>query len=212
MRIIRPDDNHDDHDDDRDRAEDRGPDDPDFFSDIGDEVEDYLAHVLADIPPLDPDEVPAPTAGPRGPKPPKRGVLHLVPTDDPDADDPTPVAVDPDTAIAAGRGARKRMVRGAAGSSALVVAAATVLGWGESFTVVGPLAVYGTGWVGYLCWNAALRPSFPDTVHTLADGIGRGVTATVSTVTARSARTTHNAATSPSAISAESEREGNEVA
>ncbi|MGN2640516.1 hypothetical protein ACTD5D_30980 [Nocardia takedensis] len=183
MRIIRPDDNHDD-----DRDGNRGPDDPDFFSDIGDEVEDYLAHVLADVPPLDPDEVPAPTTtGPRGAKPPKRGVLHLVPTDDPHADTPTPVAVDPDTAIAAGRGARKRMVRGAAGGSVLVVAAAAVLGWGESFTVVGPLAVYGTGWVGYLCWNAALRPSFPDTVHAVAEGIGRSVTATVSTLAARSA-------------------------
>ena len=92
-----------------------------------------------------------------------------------------------------------------------MVAAAAVLGWGESFTVVGPLAVYGTGWIGYLCWNAALRPSFPDTVQMLAEGIGRGVTATVSTVTARAGRSADSASTEPTESTA-TEREGNEVA
>ncbi|MBH0775058.1 hypothetical protein [Nocardia bovistercoris] len=182
MRIIRPDDNHDHNDDhhDDDGGELGLPESA--FTDVGDEAEEYLAQVLADIPPPDTDEPPpAPTRRPATPLGPKRPALHLVaPDDDPDpysADqDTTAVAVDPDTAIRAGQAARRRMVRGAAGGSAVVVAAAALAGWGEPVTVTGPLALYGTGWVAFLWWNAALRPSIPDTGTAVVGGIGHTVT------------------------------------
>ncbi|WP_216917821.1 hypothetical protein [Nocardia noduli] len=179
MRIKPPNDrNNGDGDDD-----DRLPTDPSVIGEmLGDEVEDYLAHVLADVPPLDEEEPPfTPPSRSRRPIGPKRPALHLVPTSKDDHEDrDDAAALDPEAAIEAGRTARTRMVRSAAGGSALVALAAAFACWGESVAVTGPMAVYGTGWVGYLWWNAALRPSFPDTVTAISDGISRAVSSALS--------------------------------
>ncbi|MEV0294220.1 hypothetical protein [Nocardia sp. NPDC050710] len=157
MRIIRPDDRDDDgHDHSHDEG--RIPADPRAIGDIlGDELEDYLAQVIADVPP--PEDA-QPTGPSRSGRPigPKRPALHLVATDT-DSDDDAEPEVDPDAAIEAGRAARHRMLRGAAGGSSVVVLSATLAAWGEPLAVSGPLAAYGAGWVAYLWWNAALRPS-----------------------------------------------------
>ncbi|MET7770182.1 hypothetical protein [Nocardia sp. NPDC005366] len=179
MRIIRP-------DDDNDRDDEHDPEQGPTRAEIGDfadEVEDYLAHVLANVPPPDSDEPPyTPPSRSGRPIGPKRPALHLVPNEDGDRDRDA-AAVDPEAVIEAGRSARTRMVRSASGGSAVVVLAGAFACWGESFAVTGPLAVYGAGWVGYLWWNAALRPSFPETVTAVTGGIGRGVSGAVSILT-----------------------------
>lgn len=170
MRIIRDNNPHDDEpDDDRTPQEPGSPVESREPKAIGDilaaEFADYLADVVANAPePVDPDTVP----------PPPRPALRLV----------TPVADEPATgdwdkpftvteAVEAARTARRRVVRAAAGGSAVVVTAALFASWGEPPIVTGPLAVYGTGWLAYLWWNAALRPS-----------IGQVLTAITHTVSA----------------------------
>ncbi|WP_216916360.1 hypothetical protein [Nocardia noduli] len=191
MRIIRPDDSNDDDNDDKGRA-DSGPGrgggsfgrelTPADFAGVADDVEDYLADVLAGVPPFDGDE-PLYTQSSRSARPigPKRPALHLVsPGTDPDQESDDGTGRDHDELIAAGRNARKRMLRHAGSGTVLVVTVGAVAGWGESVVVTGPLAVYGLAWVGYLWWNAALRPSFPDTVTAISDGISRAVSGALS--------------------------------
>ncbi|WP_405180254.1 hypothetical protein OG225_02635 [Nocardia sp. NBC_01377] len=193
---IKPPNPRDDGDDD-----DRLPTDPSVIGEmLGDDFEDYLAHVLEGVPPLDGEAPPyVPPSRSRRPIGPKRPALHLVPNDDDhDADRDAAAALDPEAAIEAGRSARTQMMRRAAGGSALVALAAALACWGESVVVTGPMAVYGTGWVGYLWWNAALRPSFPDAVATVSDGIGRGVSGAFATLTSKSDRPETSAATTRS--------------
>ncbi|KAA8884257.1 hypothetical protein F3087_34095 [Nocardia colli] len=168
MRIIRDNNPHDDEsDDDRTPNEPGSPVESREPKAIGDilaaEFADYLADVVANVPePVDPDTVPAPP----------RPALRLV----------TPVAGGPDTgdwdkpftvenAVEAARTARRRVVRVAAGGSAVVVTAGVLAGWGEPLIVTGPLAVYGTGWLAYLWWNAALRPSIGQVLSALTGAI-----------------------------------------
>ncbi|MEV6388900.1 hypothetical protein [Nocardia xishanensis] len=170
MRIIRPHDHNDDDPDDR-QPKRPGPVDPaQQGQQLADEVEDFLASAVANVPPVD-DESPVSAAA----KP--RPALRLVP----DADDSDTAEwdapLDPAEIAAAGRGARRRMVRGAAGGSTVVVLSGLLATWGESLVVTGPVAVYGAGWLAYLWWNAALRPSAPDVLAAVAAGIGHALTA-----------------------------------
>ncbi|MGY2027261.1 hypothetical protein [Nocardia gipuzkoensis] len=168
MRIIR---DNNDHNNDEDPDERRRPaSERDQAEILAEEIEDYLADVLACAPPDTPDFTP--------PAPQPRPALHLVKTDtdttggaDPDYDKP----LDPEVFAAAGRAARRRMARGAAGGSAVVVTATVLATWGQPWIVTGPLAGYGTAWLAYLWWNAALRPSIPDVISTVTSGIGHAI-------------------------------------
>ncbi|MGK8487103.1 hypothetical protein [Nocardia asiatica] len=167
MRIIR---DNNDHNNDEDPDERRTPaSERDQAEILAEEIEDYLADVLACAPPDTQDLEPS------APHP--RPALHLVKTDtattsiDFDGDKP----LDPEVFAAAGRAARRRMARGAAGGSAVVVTATVLATWGQPWIVTGPLAGYGTAWLAYLWWNAALRPSIPDVISTVTSGIGHAI-------------------------------------
>ncbi|CAM4487259.1 hypothetical protein NONI108955_34355 [Nocardia ninae] len=179
--------NHDDHNDDetpgqpsRDPAELPEPGEPTQIRDIlAAEFADYLADVVAKVPP--PENPDDPTPAP----PPARPNLRLITTPDDKAvttdwDEPLTVA----DAVTAARTARRRVVRGAAGGTAFVVTAVVVAGWGEPLIVGGPLAVYGAGWLGYLWWNAALRPSAGQILAASAHGIGAVLAVVITTIAA----------------------------
>ncbi|MFD0362735.1 hypothetical protein ACFQZZ_14925 [Nocardia sp. GCM10030253] len=169
MRIIR--DNHD-HNDENEPDEGRVPTEPKAIGDIlGDEFEDYLKDVIAaaDNPPPDHWPPPAETGQPQRP------ALRLVKTDT-DVTDPVLTATDSE--------ARGRTIRRSAGASSFVVALAVTAGWGEPFLVAGPIGAYGAGWLAYLWWNAALRPSIPQVLTTVTSGIGHAVAAIATAIVA----------------------------
>ncbi|MFG3621503.1 hypothetical protein [Nocardia sp. NPDC047654] len=174
MRIIR---DNNDHNNDEDPDERRRPaSERDQAEILAEEIEDYLADVLACAPPDTQDFEPSP------PRP--RPALHLVKTEttgtDPDDDKP----LDPEVFAAAGRAARRRMARGAAGGSAVVVTATALATWGQPWIVTGPLAGYGTAWLAYLWWNAALRPSIPELISTVTSGISHAIAAIATAIAA----------------------------
>ncbi|QIS13649.1 hypothetical protein [Nocardia arthritidis] len=177
MRVFR--DNHDHNDDDHDN-DGREPIDPRTDGEIlADEFADYLAlaaEVADNPPPPDPLDEPTTIDRPR---------LRLVTTgtdtlDETDDADPWAKTSDPDY----GRTARRRLVRGAAGGSAVVVGLGALAGWGEPFVVVGPLTAYGLGWLAYLWWHAALRPTIPQVLATAATGTGHAIAAIATTLVA----------------------------
>ncbi|MGV9616276.1 hypothetical protein [Nocardia xishanensis] len=170
MRIIRPHDHNDDDPDDHQHKR-PGPVDPtQQGQQLADEVEDFLASVLANVPPVDEEGSVNPAATPRP-------ALRLVPeVDDRDTAE-WDAPLDPAEIAAAGRAARWRMVRSAMGGSTVVVLAGLLAAWGEPLAVTGPIAVYGAGWLAYLWWNAALRPSAPDVLAAVTGGIGHALTA-----------------------------------
>ncbi|QIS02335.1 hypothetical protein F5X71_08370 [Nocardia brasiliensis] len=167
----------------------------------------FLADAVAKVPPPEPD--PDDTT----PATPPRPNLRLV-TTQPDhtapADGDEPFTVE--AAVNAARTARRKVVRGAASGSTFVVAAGVFAGWGEPLIVAGPLAVYGAGWLAYLWWNAALRPSLGQVLTTVFGalrtavavvlttlaGIARGLLERVDTARARH-ETTRTSPASPSA-------------
>lgn len=181
MRIFR--DNPDDHDpEDFDNDDDitRGEDPKAVGDIIADEFADYLASVVADAPPpTEPDA--ETTAGTETPAP----ILRLVKDDDttPETEPDNP-EVDPREAA---RAARKRLIGASAKGSAVVIGLGVVAGWGEPPVVVGPLAVYGTAWLAYLWWNAALRPPIPQAIGATTHAVTGGIAAAASG-TARTAR------------------------
>lgn len=167
-------------DDDPDPDRDHGfenfepPPDPD---DVGDLIAAEFRAYLDNAGALDPH--------PNHQTTPSRPALRLI---KPDRDDTggaevAALELDPAELAAAGKAARRRMVRGAAGGSAVVVAAGVLAGWGQPLVVTGPLAVYGTGWIAYLWWNAALRPPVPVVLHGAADRIGAAVAAVFAVLT-----------------------------
>ncbi|WP_433193818.1 hypothetical protein ACQP1G_34235 [Nocardia sp. CA-107356] len=172
MRIIR--DNQNPDDDPENNRKPTQPSDPKALGDIlADEVADFLAAVaeIADNP--TPRNNPATE--------PVKPTLRLVTSDD----TAIPEAVtDPAAIVKAGRAARRRMIRGAAGGSSVVVGLAVLAGWGQPWLVTGPLAAYGTGWLAYLWWNAALRPSIPQVLGSAVTGIGHAVAAVFTAIAA----------------------------
>ncbi|WP_067704490.1 hypothetical protein [Nocardia jejuensis] len=72
------------------------------------------------------------------------------------AEGPRPVTTPAPTATPHTRG---QIWRASAASSFVVVGASTVAIWGQPAEVGVPITVYGLGWVAYLIWNSARRPS-----------------------------------------------------
>ncbi|WP_406272518.1 hypothetical protein OH799_32920 [Nocardia sp. NBC_00881] len=182
MRIFRDNNDHNDEDPDEGRNESHEPIDPKAIGDIlADEFADYLADVTAaaDNPPPQHRQPTDDT------EPPARPTLRLVKNDDTDTDtDEGDKPLDPRAAAAAGRAARRRLVRGAAGGSAVVVTATALATWGQPWMVAGPLAAYSTGWLAYLWWNAALRPSIPDVLTTLTSAVSTAFAVVITTLAA----------------------------
>ncbi|MBF6296816.1 hypothetical protein IU459_04560 [Nocardia amamiensis] len=175
MRMIRDNNDHNSEDPDEGR---RPASERDQAEILAEEIEDYLADVLACAPPDTQDFESA------APQP--RPTLRLVKTDatttstDPDCDKP----LDPEVFAAAGRAARRRAARVAAGGSAVVVTATVLATWEQPWTVTGPLAVYGTAWLAYLWWNAALRPSIPDVIGSAINGVSTAFAVIATAITA----------------------------
>ncbi|MFI6368957.1 hypothetical protein ACIBG0_40300 [Nocardia sp. NPDC050630] len=176
MRIIRDNDHNDE-----DPDEQREPIEPKAIGDIlADEFSDYLADVAAaaDTPNQDHRDTSKPHA-------PVRPVLRVVQNNDTnDCVQEWDKPLDPDTVAKAGRAARRRMVRGAAGGSSVVVTATLLSTWGQPWIVTGPMAAYGTGWLVYLWWNAALRPSIPDVLATVTNGVSTAFAVVITTIAA----------------------------
>ncbi|MEU7632023.1 hypothetical protein AB0C34_18840 [Nocardia sp. NPDC049220] len=174
MRVFPDNNDHNDEDPDERRERGRDPIDPKAIGDIlADQFADYLAAAAAAAADNPPHQQPTTET-----EPPARPTLRLVKNDDTDASSaPWDQPLDPGAVAVAGRTARRRMVRGAAGGSAVVVAATTLATWGQPWLVTGPLAGYGAAWLGYLWWNAALRPSIPDVVATAVNGVGHAIAA-----------------------------------
>ncbi|WP_280434440.1 hypothetical protein [Nocardia carnea] len=151
---------------------------------IGDEFTDYLNAVLAEGSPPD-DDIVRPPAKDLSPAAAGTPALRLVKDEGsvPAEKTVSEEATDPHAAASA---ARKRLIRGSAKGSAVVAGLGLVAGWGEPLVVVGPLAVYGAGWLAYLWWNAALRPPIPQAIgstsHALTGGIAAAASATSRTV------------------------------
>ncbi|WP_040698937.1 hypothetical protein [Nocardia vinacea] len=173
MRIIRDNDNNDE-----DPDEQREPIEPKAIGDIlADEFADYLADVTAAA-----DTPDQRASEPHAPARPVLRVVHNNDTSDPVQQWDKPL--DPDAVATAGRTARRRMVRGAAGASYAVVTATVLATWGQPWIVTGPLAAYGAGWLIYLWWNAALRPSIPDVLATVTNGLSTAFAVVITTIAA----------------------------
>lgn len=176
MRIIRDNDHNDE-----DPDEQREPIEPKAIGDIlADEFADYLADVAAVADTPDPHDEHA-----SKPHAPVRPVLRVVQNSDTsDSVREWDKSLDPDAVAKAGRAARRRMVRGAAGASSVVVTATLLTTWEQPWIVTGPLAAYGTGWLAYLWWNAALRPSIPDVLATVTSGLSTAFVAVITAIAA----------------------------
>ncbi|KIA60556.1 hypothetical protein [Nocardia vulneris] len=174
--------NDDDPDEGHTPARPGEPSEPTPIRDIlAAEFAEYLARASASTDePIDLDD-PAPTAAPDpGPVRPNLRLVTTKPDPADDWDEPLTVA----DAVDAARTTRRRVVRTAAGGTAFVVAAGVVAGWGEPLIVTGPLAVYGAGWLGYLWWNAALRPTLGQVFAAGFGGMRTAFTVVLSTLAA----------------------------
>ncbi|WP_433629108.1 hypothetical protein [Nocardia sp. CA-120079] len=171
--------NHDHNGEDPDEG--REPTDPKLQGEkLAEEVAEFLAAAVAAV------DNPPTRARSSEPESTDRPVLRLVKKDATDRDDANgwDTPADPGTAIAAGRAARRRVARGAAVASALVVTATAFAAWGQPWLVAGPLAAYGTGWLAYVWWNAALRPSIPQVLSTVSSGVSTAFAVVVTTLAA----------------------------
>ncbi|WP_280359319.1 hypothetical protein [Nocardia otitidiscaviarum] len=142
------------------RASDDDPDDwrhtpidptniPGQADQLADEVEDWLTEVTtaADQPPA---HTPTAPTSPARPQSSTTGATeHTDPTS---ATTPTPRPAGDSRTVG-------RVARASAAGSSVVVALAAVAAWGQPAPVAAPVAVYALGWIAYLCWNAARRPS-----------------------------------------------------
>ncbi|MGX1805175.1 hypothetical protein ACWIGI_05625 [Nocardia sp. NPDC055321] len=144
MRIFR------DHDDDHDDEKPRPSDDPAAQAELlADEIQDWLDErdrakttpqtPMASVTPLFPVATDPATA-----------------SETAAADALKPVATPVPAAVTHTRG---QIWRASAASSFVVVGASTVAIWGQPAEVGAPITVYGLGWVVYLLWNSAHRPS-----------------------------------------------------
>ncbi|MEU7633853.1 hypothetical protein AB0C34_28395 [Nocardia sp. NPDC049220] len=179
MRVYRDNNDHNDEDPDQGGSEGRDPVDPKAIGDIlADEFADYLADVVAAA-----DNTPPAHRQPTdATEPPAKPTLRLVKNDETDTVAEWDKSLEPGAAAAAGRAGRRRMIRGAAGSSAVVVTATVLATWDQPWIVTGPLAAYGGAWLGYLWWNAALRPSVPDVLGAVTSGVSTAFAVVVTTI------------------------------
>ncbi|MFE3222918.1 hypothetical protein [Nocardia sp. NPDC059228] len=156
MRIFR--DHEDDHDgDDHDGEQPSSGINRDEIAAHADLLADEIADYLADPTAYDTDP-----ADETVQRPPAKPILRLVP--------PLPTQEQPATAAPVESGApapvpsakphtRGQIWRASAAGSFVVVGLATTAAWGQPADVGGPVVVYGLGWIAYLAWNAARRPS-----------------------------------------------------
>lgn len=184
MRINNRPENPEPDDNDQDADQEKWEDPREIADIIGDEFTDYLNAVLADGSPPDEDIVRPPTKV-RSSADPDTPMLRLVKDENPKPH-PDGAAGEADEREAAAKAARTQLIRGSAKGTAIVAGLGVAAGWGEPFVVVGPLAVYGAGWLAYLWWNAALRPPIPQAIgsasHALTGGIAAAASATSRTV------------------------------
>ncbi|MET8428367.1 hypothetical protein [Nocardia sp. NPDC004860] len=147
MRIFRDhDDDHDDHDDEQPRKGFSR----DEIAAQADLLADEIAHFLSD------------TAGAADQRPPAKPILRLVPplTTPEQATAAAPVETgEPAPVPAVKPHTRGQIWRASAAGSFVVVGLSAVAAWGQPAEVGVPVAVYGLGWIAYLTWNAARRPS-----------------------------------------------------
>ncbi|WP_194819316.1 hypothetical protein [Nocardia sp. XZ_19_385] len=167
MRIIRNNDHNDDDPEDFD-----GPTDPQLMGEIlANEASDFLAAAASSAPFHIGQDAPPPPAEPAPAKP----ALRLV--------KPDTATLEPAAPAARRRGVRPQLLRAGIGGSLLITALVVVAGWGEPLIVGGPLAVYGLGWITYLCWNAALRPPLTQAVIAVTGATAAGIAAACSAIT-----------------------------
>ncbi|MFE3958595.1 hypothetical protein ACFXPS_31030 [Nocardia sp. NPDC059091] len=143
MRIFR--DHDDDHDDEHRKG--FGRDEIAAQADLlADEIADYLS-----------DAVDAADQ-----RPPAKPTLRLVPplTTPEQAAAPAPVeAGEPASVPAVKPHTRGQIWRASAAGSFVVVGLSAIAAWGQPAEVGVPVGVYGLGWIAYLSWSAARRPS-----------------------------------------------------
>ncbi|MEV6101461.1 hypothetical protein [Nocardia sp. NPDC051981] len=143
MRIFR--DHADDHDDEQPRKS-FGRDE---IADQADRLADEIAKFLSD------------TADDADQRPPATPTLRLVPplTTPEQATAAAPVETGEPAPAPAKPHTRGQIWRASAAVSFVVVGLAAVAAWGQPAEVGVPVVVYGLGWIAYLSWNAARRPS-----------------------------------------------------
>ncbi|QLY33963.1 hypothetical protein H0264_18560 [Nocardia huaxiensis] len=155
MRIFR------DHDDDPDPDEEPqrpgkgfGPDEVAAQADLlADEIADHLADVAA--------AADATTAGTDQPAPAKPTLRLVPPLAAPAATDTSDTAKhpEPESVSSAAPPSWGRVWRASAAGSSVVVGIAATTAWGQPAEVGIPVTVYGLGWIAYLLWDTAHRPS-----------------------------------------------------
>ncbi|MGW4123469.1 hypothetical protein [Nocardia sp. NPDC004711] len=144
MRIFRDHaDDHDDHDDEQ-PGKSFGRDEITAQADL---LADEIANFLSDAAEQHPQTTPTLRLVPPLTAPEQATAAAAV-----DTGEPAPVpAVKPHT--------RGQIWRASAAGSFVVVGLAASAAWGQPAEVGVPVAVYGLGWIAYLTWNAARRPS-----------------------------------------------------
>ena len=192
MRIIRDNNPHDDDNDRNRRKKDQRLDEMaadvpegEMGNVIADEVAGFLAAVndAADNHGPQP-ETPTEPDNLNDTKP----LLRLVP----DTDATTGIAPVEDHPVeepekptqGAGVSDKARLWGSTAATSAVVVAGAAVVGWGQPAAVLVPAAGYGAAWVAYLWWNAALRPPITQALAAIATAVARSSAAAARTLLA----------------------------
>ncbi|MEU1205484.1 hypothetical protein [Nocardia sp. NPDC005825] len=144
MRIFRDHDDHDDHDDEQPRKNLSRDD----LAEQADEMVDAIADYLTEIADQNPHATPTPHPVPQS-APVQAAAPALTPTE----------TVEPASIPPTKPHARGRIWRAGAAGSFVVVGLAAVAAWGQPAEVGVPIAVYGLGWIAYLSWDGARRPS-----------------------------------------------------
>ncbi|MEV6100665.1 hypothetical protein [Nocardia sp. NPDC051981] len=144
MRIFRDHDHDHDHDDEHDDEQPRKSLSRDEIAAEAEVMADEIADFLSDVADENPQAAPTarPVAVPEQP-------ATAAPAE---SGDPVPVpAANPRT--------HGRIWRASTAGSSVVVGLAATAAWGQPAEVGVPIVVYGLGWIAYLSWDAARRPS-----------------------------------------------------
>ncbi|MFJ9368777.1 hypothetical protein ACIRRA_30725 [Nocardia sp. NPDC101769] len=151
MRIFRDHDG-DDHDDEQSRKGINRDEIAAHAEVMYDEIADYLADPAAYDTNL--DETIA-----RSPAKPILRLVPPLPTPQPSTTATPAESGDPAPVLPTKPPTRGQIWRASAAGSFVVVGLATTAAWGQSAEVGAPVVLYGLGWIAYLAWNAARRPS-----------------------------------------------------
>lgn len=146
MRIFRDDDEHDDEPHGHPRPDDIGAQ----ANLLADEIEDFLCEAAEAA-----DAALSKTETPLSAPLPDAAVRIAAPVE-PITGEPAPAPIPAPVAKPHTRG---RIWRAGAAGSSVVVGVAALAAWGQPAEVAVPVTVYGLGWLAYLSWHAARRPS-----------------------------------------------------